>query len=389
MTRRPQVQVRSFNTVWRGKAMGQLALGLYDVFTQAAMAAAPAAADVYDEHIRTAQEAEQLGYQYYFSIEHQTSSISYLSAPNVYLTALARGTSAIRFGVMIYQLPFHHPIRLAQDAAMLDHLSRGRLEFGAGTGVSPHEFMRWNVPFERRREMSEEALEVIIKAWTEDSVTYDGEFFKYVEVLTTPKPYQQPHPPVWFAAHSAASFAYAARQNFCVSQNIDIDPVIAHKFATWRQLWKDCGHEGPMPRTFLTRHVHVAETDEQARAEAAPHLASPRPADPEFRGAGRELMAQTGMGYGEDGRIAAEAGTPERLELRRVFRERSKSYDFWIDNGLALVGSPNTVIRKIQEQHALIGHDVLCTQHGFGHLAPELVKKSIKLFGQEVIPAFG
>src|SRR5512145_291755 len=120
MTRRPRVQVRSFNTVWRGKAMGQLALGLYDVFTQAAMAAAPAAADVYDEHIRTAQEAEQLGYQYYFSIEHQTSSISYLSAPNVYLTALARGTSAIRFGVMIYQLPFHNPIRLAQDAAMLD-----------------------------------------------------------------------------------------------------------------------------------------------------------------------------------------------------------------------------------------------------------------------------
>ena len=94
---------------------------------------------------RAVQEAEQMGYKYYFSIEHQTSTISYLSAPNVYLTALARGTSAIRFGVMIYQLPFHNPIRLAQDAAMLDHLSRGRLEFGAGTGVSPHEFMRWNV----------------------------------------------------------------------------------------------------------------------------------------------------------------------------------------------------------------------------------------------------
>jgi len=368
--------------------MGKLEIGLYDVFTQATMEASPLAADVYDEHIRSAQQAEQLGYRYYFSIEHQTSTISYLSAPNVYLTALARHTSALRFGVMIYQLPFHHPIRLAQDAAMLDHLSRGRLEFGAGTGVSPHEFMRWNVPFEQRREISEEALEVIIKAWTEDSVTHDGEFFKYVEVLTTPKPYQQPHPPVWFAAHSAASFEYAARHNFNVSQNIDIDPVVAQKFATWRQLWKECGHEGPMPHTFLTRHVHVAETDEQAREEAAPHLATPRAADPEFRGAGRELMAQGGMGYGPDGRYAGEAGTPERLELRRVFRERSKSYEFWIDNGLALVGSPDTVIRKIQEQHAFIGHDVLCTQHGFGHLAPDLVNKSIKLFGEEVIPAF-
>ena len=140
--------------------------------------------------------------------------------------------------------------------------------------------------------------------------------------------------------------------------------------------------------TGVGKAVHVAETDEQAREEAAPHLATPRMADPEFRGAGRQMVQQSGMGYGPDGRYAAEAGTPERLELRRVFRERSKSYDFWIDNGLALVGSPATVIRKIQEQHAFIGHDVLCTQHGFGHLAPNLVQKSIKLFGEEVIPAF-
>ncbi len=312
--------------------MGKPAIGLYDVFTQATMAASPLAADVYDEHIRAAQEAEQLGYKYYFSIEHQTSTISYLSAPNVYLTALARNTNALRFGVMIYQLPFHNPIRLAQDAAMLDHLSRGRLEFG--------------------------------------------------------KPYQQPHPPVWFAAHSAASFVYAARHNFNFSQNIYFDPVIAEKFATWRQLWKECGHAGPMPRTFLTRHVHVAETDEQAKAEAAAHLATPRMADPAFSAAGQDMIARTGMGYGPDGRYVGEAGTPERLELRRVFQERAKSYDFWIDNGLALVGSPDTVIRKIQEQHDLIGHDVLCTQHGFGHMAPELIKKSIKLLGEEVIPAF-
>ena len=368
--------------------MAKLALGLYDVFSQATMDEAPVVADVYEAHIRTVQEAERLGYQYYFSIEHQTSPISYLSAPNIYLTALARHTSTIRFGVMIYQLPFHNPIRLAQDAAMLDHLSRGRLEFGAGTGVSPHEFMRWNMPFAQRRETSEEALDIIIKAWTEDRVTYDGAFFKFVEVMTTPKPYQQPHPPVWFAAHSAASFEYAARHNFHVSQNIDIDPVIAEKFATWRQLWKDCAHPGPMPRTFLTRHVHVAESDAQARAEAEAHLATPRMAEPAFSAAAQARLAQAGIKPGPDGGYAGEAGTPERLELRRVFRERSRSYDFWIDNGLALVGSPDTVIRKIREQHDLIGHDVLCTQHGFGHLAPELVNKSIQLFGKEVIPAF-
>ena len=78
--------------------MGKLEIGLYDMLDHAAMAAYPTAADVYDEHVRIAQEAEQLGYKYYFSIEHQTSAVSYLSAPNIYLTALARATSTIRFG---------------------------------------------------------------------------------------------------------------------------------------------------------------------------------------------------------------------------------------------------------------------------------------------------
>src|SRR5438046_8650991 len=121
--------------------MNKLEIGLYDVFSQATMAESPVAADVYDAHIRSAQEAEQLGYKYYFSIEHQTSIISYLSAPSVYLTALSRNTCAIRFGVMIYQLPFHHPLRLGNAAAMLDHLSRERRELGGGTGESPDEFL--------------------------------------------------------------------------------------------------------------------------------------------------------------------------------------------------------------------------------------------------------
>ncbi|MGH2543370.1 MAG: LLM class flavin-dependent oxidoreductase, partial [Ardenticatenaceae bacterium] len=250
--------------------MGKLEIGLYDVMEQHAVTTHPVLADLYDERIRGAEEAEQMGYRYYFSIEHQTSALSCLSAPNIYLTALARHTSVIRFGMMIYQLPFHHPLRLAQDTAMLDHLSRGRLEFGAGTGVAPHEFHRWNVPFERRRDISQEMLDIIIQAWTQNSVTYNGEFFQFDEVLTTPRPYQNPHPPIWFAAHSAASFEYAAKMNFNVSQNIDTDEVVAEKFKTWRRLWKECGHEGQTPRAFLTRHVHVAETDKKARAEAKP-----------------------------------------------------------------------------------------------------------------------
>src|SRR5207237_8680198 len=90
--------------------------------------------------------------------------------------------------------------------------------------------------------------------------------------MPTPRPYQAPHPPIWVAAHSAASFDYAAKHNYHIAQNIDVDSVVAEKFATYRRLWNDYAHPGPMPRAFLTRHVHVAETDAQARAEAEPNL---------------------------------------------------------------------------------------------------------------------
>jgi alkanesulfonate monooxygenase SsuD/methylene tetrahydromethanopterin reductase-like flavin-dependent oxidoreductase (luciferase family) len=83
-----------------------------------------------------------------------------------------------------------------------------------------------------------------------------------------------------------------------------------------------------------------------------------------------------------------ERSTPERQELRRVFQECTKSYDFWIDNGLAIVGSPDTVIRKIEEQRKLTGYDIFCARHRIGRLAPELAHNSMRLFAKHVIPAF-
>jgi alkanesulfonate monooxygenase SsuD/methylene tetrahydromethanopterin reductase-like flavin-dependent oxidoreductase (luciferase family) len=136
-----------------------------------------------------------------------------------------------------------------------------------------------------------------------------------------------------------------------------------------------------MPHAFLTRHVHVAETDAQARAEAEPNL---------LLGyiQGGERIARTRVGFGPPDLETAERSTPERQELRRVFQECTKSYDCWIDNGLALVGGPGTVIRQIEEQRKRTGYDIFCARHRIGHLAPELAHKSMRLFAEHVIPAF-
>ena len=355
--------------------MGKLEFAIWDSFPAHEMASATSVADVYEQHLSEAELAEKLGYGSYYTIEHQNSHVGQITAPSVYLAALAQRTSRLRFGVMIYQLPFYNPVRLAQEAAMLDHLSRGRLEFGTGIGVSEHEFIRWNLPFFERQKMSTEALEIIVKAWTQDEVTYQGEYWQFDEALPAPKPYQQPHPPIWVGAHSPASMEFAAKNNYHVSQNIDVDPVIAEKFEYFRKVWRECEHPDPMPRTFLMRAVHVAETDEKAREEAEQHLLV-------SRSLGRAEIAKTHIGF------KGNEDTPTSRELGRVFQGMSSSYDFWIDNGLALVGSPETVIRKLKEQHQLVGYDIFCANHRFGPLPHEHSLKSLKLFGEEVIPAF-
>ncbi len=355
--------------------MGKLEFALWDGFGAYEMATAPVAADIYERHIEEAQLAEELGYGSYFIIEHQNSHVGQITAPSVYLCAVARHTSRLRIGAMIYQLPFYHPMRLAEEVATLDQLSRGRVEFGIGAGVAEHEFIRWSLPFYERREMTREALEIIVKAWTEESVTYEGKYWRFDEALPVPRPYQQPHPPIWVAAHSPASFEYAAKQNYHVSQNLDVDDVVAEKFELYRRRWRECGHPGPMPRTFLMRAVHVAETDEVARAEAEePLLVS--------RKLGREGIARTRIGF------KGNEDSPTTRELNRVFEGMSRSYDFWIDNGLALVGSPDTVIRKLNDQHQRLGYDVFCANHHFGPMPAEQSLKSLRLFGKEVIPAF-
>ena len=355
--------------------MSKLEFAVWDGFQGREMAVSPIAADVYEQHIKEAQLAEELGYDSYYIIEHQNSDVGQITAPSLYLCAVAQHTTRLRIGVMIYQLPFYNPIRLAQEVAMPDHLSRGRLEFGTGIGVHEHEFIRWNLPFYERREMASEALEIIVKAWTEDSVTHKGKYWQFDEALPVPRPYQKPYPPIWVGAHSPASFEYAAKHNFHVSQNLDVDTVVAEKFQLWRRLWRECGHEGPMPRTFLMRAVHGAETDELARAEAERPLL-------ESRDVTSERVTQTRVGF------KGNEDNPTTQELNRVFAGMGSSYDFWIDNGLALVGSPDTVLRKLEQQRELIGYDVFCANHRFGPMSPELSLKSLRLFGEQVIPAF-
>ena len=362
--------------------MDRLEFGVWDQMQTYEVMQAATAAEVYEKHIRQAQLMERVGFEYYWTLEHQGSYVGAVTSPQMFLLAVARHTESLRLGTMIWQLPFHHPIRLAQDVAMLDHLSGGRVEFGTGIGVHEHEFMRWGLDFYSRQEMSEEALDIIELAWRGDgTVTYEGKYWQIDEALIEPAPLQRPHPPIWAAVHSPRAIDFAAQRGYHMAQNIDTDESMAQKFADWREAWKGYGHEGPMPRQFLMRVVHVAETDELAHEQARTYLL-------EANTLGREIVSSSRLGFGSNPRGMGHEDSEDIRERGRIFRECARSYDFWLDNGLALVGSPESVARQIAEGREKIGYDHFAGKFHIGRMPHAMVESSLTLFGQEIIPAF-
>ena len=362
--------------------MDRLEFGVWDQMQTYEVMQAATAAEVYEKHIRQAQLMERVGFEYYWTLEHQGSYVGAVTSPQMFLLAVARHTESLRLGTMIWQLPFHHPIRLAQDVAMLDHLSGGRVEFGTGIGVHEHEFMRWGLDFYSRQEMSEEALDIIELAWRGDgTVTYEGKYWQIDEALIEPAPLQRPHPPIWAAVHSPRAIDFAAQRGYHMAQNIDTDESMAQKFADWREAWKGYGHEGPMPRQFLMRVVHVAETDELAHEQARTYLL-------EANTLGREIVSSSRLGFGSNPRGMGHEDSEDIRERGRIFRECSRSYEFWLDNGLALVGSPESVAHQIAEGREKIGYDHFAGKFHIGRMPHAMVESSLTLFGQEIIPAF-
>jgi alkanesulfonate monooxygenase SsuD/methylene tetrahydromethanopterin reductase-like flavin-dependent oxidoreductase (luciferase family) len=362
--------------------MSNLEFGVFDECSYNWFDSVPQAVDAYEQSFREVQLEEEVGFKYHFVIEHQGHVVGQVQTPAVFLAALARHTSTIRIGAMVFLLPFHDPLRLAMDCAMVDQLSHGRLEFGAGVGSTPDSFNSWNVafPISERRAAGAEALDVIEKAWQEERFTYHGKYYNYDEVIPLPHPYQQPHPPMWFAGRSEASLELCVARKYGVGMFLLPDQRIADIFSLWRRMWKDSGHKGPRPPSFLTRSVYVAETDEQACEEAALYL-------PQAYTWGEEKFQTVKLGTRET-YTKAETDIPDRKKGRETFMNMRTGIDFWLEHNLAYVGSPETVIRRIEETHKMMGYDVFGGRFRFGPMPDHLLEKSLRLFGEKVIPAF-
>jgi len=225
--------------------------------------------DVYARALDRIEVMDRTGYDAVWLAEHHFTGYSVCPSVHVMATHIAARTRNLRIGTAVTLAPFYHPLRIAEEVALLDVLTEGRVNWGAGRGFDPREFSIFGVPVEESTDRFREAVEIVLAAWTNERLTYAGRFHRYEDVEVLPKPYQRPHPPTWVAASSPGAVQWAASRGL----SILMDPHSAHgeiarKFALYTEGLEKEGHELGDRDTPMGRLVAVAETDAEALAIA-------------------------------------------------------------------------------------------------------------------------
>ena len=331
-----------------------------------------AAARIYSEHVEEWALAETLGFDGIFLGEHHFTAYNLLPSPNVMLGALAAKTSRLRLGVMINVVPFHQPLRLAEEGAMLDVLSGGRLEFGVGRGIDYQEVVKLGVDYDELRPRLEEGMGLILKAWTKPEFQHEGAYYRIGRASIYPRPLQQPHPPVWVAADSPATIAWAAENGFAMASLFVPTSELSERLGRYTTLARDAGYAHTGSHFMVVRNAYVAPTDAEALADA----------DPAFT---QLLLLFKNAALPPDVSLLPDSYAYHREAFKQLERPPERFQDL-IDAGLVLCGSPATVTEQLIEQLRMIGTRQLCIWFTFGDLSHGQVLRSMRLFARSVLP---
>jgi alkanesulfonate monooxygenase SsuD/methylene tetrahydromethanopterin reductase-like flavin-dependent oxidoreductase (luciferase family) len=218
----------------------------------------------YESFIEYVMEADRLGFRQLFMVEHHFTGQGQVSASMTLLAYLASKTQKIRLGTAVVVLPWHNPVLVAEQAATLDLLSGGRLDFGVGKGYRQAEFDGFCIPMAEATERFDEAMEIIRKAWTSAGrFSHHGKLWHYDNIVVEPEPLQRPHPPLWLAAGSQDSVRRAAREgyNLLLDQLAQVDQII-QRIAIFRS-------ESERQQAYETRKRVISNIGDLARDKLA------------------------------------------------------------------------------------------------------------------------
>jgi alkanesulfonate monooxygenase SsuD/methylene tetrahydromethanopterin reductase-like flavin-dependent oxidoreductase (luciferase family) len=323
--------------------------------------------EAFEESFTQVEAAEKLGMDSVWLAEHHFSpDRSVLASPLIIASAIAARTSRIRIGLAVQVLPLTNPLRIAEEAATVDHISKGRFNFGIGRSGLTKYYQGYNVPYAESRGRFLDALDVILKAWGQEQFSHDGQYFSFHDVNLVPKPYQQPYPPIRVALASPDTFSLIGRMGHSVfiSANTPI-PQLRERLDLYRKARQEAGHAGPSD-IALRIPAYVAETAERARSEP-------------------EASTGHAIQYGAQ-ELSGSAASQEIAE--RLQRMASVPYDDILKRRV-MYGTPEAVVDRLQEYQEELGISSVVLETNYGGQIPyDRVINSIRLLTEKVVPKF-
>src|SRR5690242_15517976 len=335
-------------------------------------------AEVVHREIEQMEWTEELGFDQIWLTEHHFIDYGLAVDPASLAATAAARTRRVRIGLAAAILPFHHPIRLAEQLALADIISRGRLDVGVGRGNRPVEFAGYRVPQVESRERFEESIDVMLKAWTQERFSHHGRFFDFDDVRVLPKPLQKPTPPIYQVAVSKDGIENTALRGWPMLNSVLFGPVdqLLTNRDTYVNTLEKAGRTpediaGLLARWGVSRQIYVADTDARALEEA-------KAAELWYQESFRRFVI------------------PERIEdahptLQPAFRAMADrlgkvTWEGLVAETLAF-GSPDTITRHIEYMRSLGVGQILCWMN-FGGLSQHKIRRSMELFAREVMPRF-
>jgi alkanesulfonate monooxygenase SsuD/methylene tetrahydromethanopterin reductase-like flavin-dependent oxidoreductase (luciferase family) len=324
-------------------------------------------ADAFAQALEQVSDAERWGLDAIWLAEiHQQAARSVLSAPLTVAAAIATRTSRIRIGTAVQVLPLCHPLRLAEETATIDQISRGRLLLGAGRSGNPRGYAAYGVPYSESRERFYETLEILRLAWTQPSFSYEGQYHSFNEARAVPRPYQQPHPPIRIAGASEDTFPVLGTLGYPLFVAVRSGSLsgLAPDLEAYRAAYKAAGHRG-RGEAYLRLSLHLADTDAQAMEEAEPSVMAG------YRALTKRLEGSP------NARRRAELETVRTITYEEVLRDK------------VVVGSPERVTDRLLQLRDELGIDGILAELNFGSGIPSpLMMRSLRLLCEEVRPHF-
>jgi len=333
-------------------------------------------AAVVGEHMALGDLAEPLGFDSLFALEHHFTGYAMSPAPTQLLAYYAGRTRRIHLGTAVIVLPWHDPVRVAEQIALLDIMCGGRCLFGFGRGAASVEYEGFRVPMEEARPRFVEAAQIVVKALANDSFDYEGQFYRIPRTAVRPRPISRPERRFYASAVSPDSAEIMAKLGFGLLMVMQNEwPKAAADIVRYREIAEAAGH-APRPPIILT-NVSVAESRDEARARATTYLA-------------RKWESIDTHYHFSDGHLATVKGYESYGKMAKTYAKmkddsyRDKATQFYVS--IQIVGTPRDCLDQIAELQRLTGTDHLVTEFSFGGVPHEEAEVNMRLFADRVMP---